>query len=198
MAFGEWLNALGSGTRTKQFFRSQELDLEGRVTGPPVLEHIEIAYRGWDGPKGEYKDSMGKYSSCVYPLDNGKPMRSCNEVEVAKLLRAHLGYEACFLTTFQIPDPWRPWTISESNAPRWLRGLDNKIHRHPYGPSDRGGMPDVVAWDPEASEPLTTAVFVECKKPREKIRKSQEQWFAAALALGIRPEACVVAIRMAS
>ncbi|CAN5122300.1 hypothetical protein BH18ACT10_BH18ACT10_07710 [soil metagenome] len=197
MAFDEWLNALGPGRRIKQPFRSNEIDVEARDTDPPVLEHVEIAYRGWDGPKGEHKDSMGKYSACVYPLDNEEPVRSCNEVEVAKLLRAHLGYEAFFLTTFHIPGPWRPWTIPERNAPRWLRGLDDKIHKHPYGLTDRGGMPDVVAWDPAASEPLTMAVFVECKKPREKIRKSQEQWFAAALALGIRPEACTVAIRTA-
>lgn len=49
MTFDGWLDALGSGTRVKQSFRSQELDLEGRTTNPPVLEHVEIVYRGWDG-----------------------------------------------------------------------------------------------------------------------------------------------------
>jgi hypothetical protein len=56
-------------------------------------------------------------------------------------------------------------------------------------------MPDVVAWDPAAVEPLRTALFVECKKPEENVRPAQESWFAAAIALCVRPESCAVAVR---
>ena len=138
---------------------------------------------------------MGKYSARVYPLDDGEPSPSCNEVEVAKLLRAHLGYEAFFYTTFFIPVHWRPWAIPESDAPRWLKDFNERVRKHPYGPTDVRGMPDVVAWDPAAGEPLHTALFVECKKPGENIRKAQEPWFAAAIALGVPPESCAVAVR---
>jgi hypothetical protein len=195
MALDGWILALGLGTRIKRPFRSRELDVKGRATEPPMLEHVEIAYRGWDGPKGEHRDSMGKFGARVYPLDDGEPVPSCNEVEVAKLLRADLGYEAFFLTTFSIPDHWHPWTIPEGDALTWLRTLDRKIREHPYGPTGSGGIPDVVAWDPDASAPLDTALFVKCKKPAQKVGKDQELWFAAAIALGVRPEACAVAVR---
>ena len=195
MAIDRWSLALGPGTRSKQPFRSNKLDVKGRATDPPVLEHVEISYRGWDGPKGEWKDSIGKYSARVYPLDGEEPVPSCNEVEVAKLLRRHLGYEAFFLTTFHIPEHWRPWTIPESYAPEWLKAFDEKVRNHPYGPTGRGGMPDVVAWDPAAGEPLRTALFVECKKPGENVKEDQEPWFAAAIALGVPTESCAVAIR---
>ena len=196
MATDKLMLALGPGKRWKDPFRSKDLDKLGRATDPPEIQYIEIAYRGWDGTKGAHKDSMGKYGARVYPLDGGEPMPNCNEVEVAKLLRAKLGYEAFFLTTFSIPDHWRPWTIPERSAPEWLKAFDREVRERPFGPRGDGGMPDVVAWNPSSISPRNTALFVECKKPRENVGKDQEPWFAAALALGVSPEACAVAVRM--
>jgi hypothetical protein len=192
-----WLSALGIGPRERRPFRSRYLEAMGRPAKPPVIEHVEIAYERWHGeildPK---RDWMGKGRGCVKPLDGAQPEPSCNEVEVAKLLRARLGYEAWFFTTWpSIPEDWRPWVSHEAAMPEWLRRLDEKIRDHPYGPAS-GGMPDVVGWDPGIPDPVESAVFVECKKPGEPVGKNQEPWVARAIALGVPPEAFAVAVRI--
>jgi hypothetical protein len=56
-------------------------------------------------------------------------------------------------------------------------------------------MPDVVGWDPGATDPARTAVFVECKGAKEGTRKKQWPWVAAAIALGVPAERFAVALR---
>jgi len=173
-----------------------------------VTAFVEMRYKQWDGHPGEWHDSMGKSMKCVYPLDRKEPFRSCNEVEVAKLLRSGLGYEAFFLTTFWIPDgsaedrpDWRPWTIKKESFPAWLRKLDYDIRRLSWWPKKTGGgpkaggMPDVVGWDPGATDPARTAVFVECKGAGEATRQDQWPWFSAAIELGVPAERFGVAYR---
>jgi len=152
---------------------------------------------------------MGKGKKCVYPLDEKVPFRSCNEIEVAKLLRSGLGYKAFFLTTFPIPDgsdnqdqpDWTPWTIKKEGLPAWLRDLDYGIRRLSCWPKKKGGtpkdggIPDVVGWDPGAADPAQTAVFVECKGPKEGTRKDQWPWFSAAIELGVPAERFGAAFR---
>jgi hypothetical protein len=192
-----WLSALGTGLRRGRPFRSRDLDANRRPAEPPVIEHVEIAYEKWHGeildPK---RDWMGKGRGCVKPLDGAKPEPSCNEVEVAKLLRQRLGYEAWFFTTWpSIPEDWRSWVGPEAAMPEWLRRLDAKIRDDPYGPVS-GGMPDVVGWDSDTPDPLKSAVFVECKKPGETVGKNQEPWVTRAIALGVPPGAFAVAVRI--
>src|SRR4051794_27388422 len=50
-------------------------------------------------------------------------------------------------------------------------------------PAKRGGMPDVVAWSEQ--EPLRSAIFVECKGPREAVGEAQEDWIWAARHAGV-------------
>ncbi len=191
---------LGTGPHEKRPFRSKALDAIGRAVEPPVIEHVEVAYERWHGeirdPKRDWMGKCGKGGGCVKPLDGARPEPSCNEVEVAKLLRARLGYEAWFFTTWpSIPEDWRPWVGSEAAMPEWLRRLDERIRDHPYGPVS-GGMPDVVGWDPGGADPLELAVFVECKKRGESVGKNQETWVSSAIALGVLPESFAVAVRI--
>jgi hypothetical protein len=44
-------------------------------------------------------------------------------------------------------------------------------------------MPDVVAWDHR--EPLESALFVECKGPREAFLEAKEEWVWAAGQAGL-------------
>jgi hypothetical protein len=187
----------------------EELPPKVRDALPAEVDaYVEIDYKQWDGPRGEWHDSMGKYGGRVDPLDGGEPVASCNEIEVAKLLRSRLGYEAFFFTTFPIPDgstpdqpDWCPWTKNEKAAPDWLRKLDDEIRSLPWWPKkasgkpEAGGMPDVVAWDPNAAKPRETAVFVECKGLTEGMRKHQSPWVAAAIELGVPADRFALALR---
>jgi hypothetical protein len=109
-----WTSALDIGPREKRPFRSEDLAVMRSAAEPPVIEHVEIAYERWSGkildPKRDWMGKCGKGGGCVKPLDGGEPEPSCNEIEVVKLLRACLGYEAYFFTNWgSIPEGWQEW-----------------------------------------------------------------------------------------
>ncbi len=57
-----------------------------------------------------------------------------------------------------------------------------------------GGMPDVVARDPDQG--LGSVLFVECKGPKEKNKEAQEDWVAAAIEDSVPALSFAVATRI--
>ena len=160
---------------------------------PALVTHFEIPYRKWDGPKLAWAEDFGKGKGQVYARDPQENPRSCNEVEVVRLLRRvreHAVWISCYRPD-QVPALGRPYAIAPEDAPGWLRALDAEIraatgHR-------QGGIPDVVAWDDV--EPLASALFVECKGATESFKEGQEDWVSAALERGLQSDQFAVAIR---
>jgi hypothetical protein len=54
-------------------------------------------------------------------------------------------------------------------------------------------MPDVVAWDD--LNPMKSALFVECKGPREAVLEAQEDWVWAATHPGLHLSQVAVSVR---
>ncbi len=162
--------------------------------GPPSLvPQIAFSFRQWDGPKLEWTEDFGKGGGQVYSLDGEEPLRSCQEVEVAKRLCAAREHAFWFsgYSVGRVPSIWRPWVSSLAEATEWLVSLDKTIREAIS--SRKGGMPDVVAWDDP--DPLGSAIFIECKGPREAFLPAQEDWVWAALRAGIRVAQIAVAVR---
>ncbi len=63
--------------------------------------------------------------------------------------------------------------------PRWLRELCRNIRRRMniVKGGDTVGIPDIVAWQPNHTDPL----FIEYKGLKDKTRPAQEEWVRAAL-----------------
>lgn len=164
-----------------------------RTREPPLVTHLEILYRQWDGPKLAWSEDFGKGRGQVYTRDGLEPERSCNEIEVAKALRSirDHAFWVCSYSPSQIPIKWRSWIIAPAETPAWLKSLDTRV-RTTTGTA-RGGIPDVVAWNDD--QPIESAIFVECKGRNESFKESQEDWLQQALALGIRLEQVFVAMR---
>jgi hypothetical protein len=115
------------------------LDGLGRPLG--VLK-VPTTTRGYERLL-RWAEGFGKASGQIYSLDGGVPQRSCNEVEVAKLLRA-VRPEAYWISGFapsQIPDSWRLWVLSPAEAPAWHKEFDRRLRPRISAP--RGRMPDV-------------------------------------------------------
>lgn len=187
----DWLKAL-PGTKYEAPFAAPER-IRDSLSPSPVVVHVEISYRQWDGPIGQWAEHFGKGRQQVYPLVGTDPIRSCNEVEIAKLLRA-AGRSAYWVSCYnpsKVPDIWRPYTLAPEAMPDWLQQIDGKIRARTGHP--KGGIPDVVSWD--VSDPRGTVVFVECKGPKEKIKAKQEDWVCAAVEQGLEVERFAVAIR---
>jgi hypothetical protein len=160
----------------------------------PLVEHLELLYKQWDGPPLSFAEDFGKKGGQVYSRDGADPLRSCNEVEVAKRLR-QVRDHAVWISSYspsQIPSLWRPWTSGPSEAPSWLLELDREIRALTSRAS--GGIPDVVAWNNDNAR--ATALFVECKGLKETFKESQEDWVAAAIDCGIRSSQIAVAVRL--
>ena len=135
----------------------------------PVVLHLDVPYRQWDGPPLPFAEDIGKKGGQVYSRDGAEPQRTCNEVEVAKrlrLARAHAYWFSAYQPG-QIPAIWRPWTRAPSEAPAWFLELDAAIRTATRRAT--GGNPDVVAWDDDT--PLGTALFVECKGAKESFKE---------------------------
>jgi VRR-NUC domain len=164
------------------------------VGAPVVVEHVAFAFRSWDEEIGAWHEHFGKRRGQAYSLDGTDPLRSCNEVEVAKKLRA-VHQHAYWFSQYQptlVPESWRPWVRSlGTHAPAWLIDLDHRVR--PVMRSPRGGMPDVVAWNDV--EPLASAVFVECKGLKEPFLEAQEDWVAAAVPSGVGRDQLAVSVR---
>jgi hypothetical protein len=189
-----WIDALGPGRRTVVPFEARKSKTTRRVP-PAGISQIEITYRGCDGPIGPWREHFGKGRGQVYPLDGMPPEPSCNEIEVVKLLR-RVKQEAFWVSCYSpslIPPAWRPWVLAFQEMPPWLKELDRPIRRQIA--SKNGGIPDVVAWDLE--RPRESAVFVECKGPKEAIGENQEAWVSGAIAEGLSPRQVAVAVRIA-
>jgi hypothetical protein len=164
-----------------------------RLADPRKVEHVQLPFRQWDGHIGPWKEHFGKGRAQVYPLLGSKPKWSCNEVEVAKILqqiRDHAFWFSAF-NTAKMPKIWRPWVRSMDELPIWLAELDSAIRVKTT--SRYGGVPDVVAWNED--HPLRSALFVECKGPKEKFKESQEDWMSAAFAKGLKVTQIAVSVR---
>jgi hypothetical protein len=189
----KWLEALGHVDKELLPFIAYERKHE-RVGQTPRIWHVAIRYHQWDGPRLPWSEDFGKASGQVYSLDGGVPQRSCNEVEVAKLLRM-VRPEAYWISGFapsKMPALWRPWVLDPAEAPAWLKEFDQRLRPRISAP--RGGMPDVVAWAPDRE--LESVLFVECKGPKEKNKEAQEDWVAAALTEGVPASNFAAAIRV--
>ena len=130
----------------------------------------------------------------MHSLDATAPLRSCNEVEAAKRLRKARDHAFWFsgYNPAVIPEVWRPWVRSlQGEAPEWLVSLDLRIRQRIR--SRKGGMPDVLAWNDV--EPLRSALFIECKGPKERIDEAQEDWVWAARRAGVRLSQIAVSLR---
>jgi hypothetical protein len=75
--------------------------------------------------------------------------------------------------------------------PEWLKSLDSAIRA--VTKADKGGMPDVIGWNQAAA--LETALFVECKGPKERIRQCQKDWISAAFMSGVQPSQVAISLR---
>jgi hypothetical protein len=173
-----------------------------RAPGTPTkVEHIELDLVQWDGPIGDWKEHYGKGEGQVRSLHGTEPLRSCNEVEVAKQLmdvRDHAYWFSGFgIST--LPEIWKPWARGFRDAPDWLTSLDARVQKRIVAtgidatrrkPGD--GMPDVVAWDD--SDPLSSALFIECKGG-EAFGQSQEDWVWGARRAGVRVAQLAVSLR---
>jgi VRR-NUC domain-containing protein len=117
---------------------------------------------------------------------------SCQEVEVAKRLRAARDQAFWFsgYNPARVPAIWRPWVSSLGDAPDWLVSLDTTIRQRIS--SRKGGMPDVVAWND--LDPLGSAIFIECKGRGEPFLAAQEDWAWAALGAGVGLTQIAVAV----
>jgi hypothetical protein len=165
-----------------------------RPADAPMIAHLDLPYRQWDGPRLPWKEDFGKAGGQVYSRDGDAPVRSCNEVEVAKRLRRvreHAYWISCYRAD-QIPAIWRAWARSPGEAPQWLLEIDRAI-RVRIG-STSGGIPDVVAWNDD--EPVRSALLVECKGAKESFKEGQEDWVTAALQVGLSRTQFAVAVRM--
>jgi VRR-NUC domain len=137
-----------------------------------AVAHIEFALRRWDGPVGDWSEHFGKRRGQVHSLDGTAPLRSCQEVEVAKRLRKvrDRAYWFSAYAPARVPATWRQ-RIS----------------------SPKGGMPDVVAWND--GDPLGSAIFIECKGRVESFGEAQEDWVWAACRAGVRVTQIAVSVR---
>jgi hypothetical protein len=120
-----------------------------------------------------------------------EPLRSCNEIEIAKILR-RVREHAFWVTAFdakRLPSMWRDWVLPIRNVP--LRRIDDAA-RERVG-SRRGGIPDVVAWNTNDSK--RSALFVECKGAKERFDQAQEDWLWTVTRHGLSESQCSVSVR---
>ncbi len=188
----DWVSETGGRSLGRIRFAAQ-----GRKHRPYVpphsFEQVQFPFRRWDGLIGPWAEHFGKGRGQVHSLDQKAPLRSCNEVEVAKILRRirqHAFWVSAYNTT-RMPAIWRLWVRSMAELPPWLRRLDTAIRARIR--SESGGMPDVVAWNDKDS--LRSALFVECKGPTEAFREAQEDWLWGALESGVRVGQIAVSVR---
>jgi len=188
----DWIKAIGARSLGKRPFAARRRRLPALAPAHQV-EHVEFPFKRWDGAVGEWREHFGKGRGQVYSLDGRPPLRSCNEIEVAKVLRSVRDYAFWFSGyPGAIPKPWRQWVQTfGADSPSWLASLDREVRLRIH--SKRGGMPDVVAWNED--DPLASAIFVECKGRRESITEAQEDWVSAAQRAGIRPVQVAVSVR---
>jgi hypothetical protein len=164
-----------------------------RLGTPRSVAHVRLPYLRWDGDVGPWSDHFGKGHAQVRSLDGSPPLRSCNEVEVTKILRRQREH-AFWVTAFpptRVPEIWRDWVLPFAHVPPWLRRIDDAARKYMAAP--RGGIPDVVAWN--TSDPKKSALFVECKGPKEGFSEAQEDWLCLAIRGGLLEQQFAVSVR---
>ena len=188
----DWASSTGARSLGRLRFAAHERK-HPSYAPPRSLEHLQFPFRRWDGAIGPWEEHFGKGRGQVYALDHTDPLRSYNEVEVAKVLcrlRQHAFWVSAFNTT-RMPALWRPWVLSMAKLPPWLDCLDTAIRGRIR--AKKGGMPDVVAWNDE--EPLRSALFVECKGRKEGVKEAQEDWVWGALESEVGEAQIAVSVR---
>jgi len=186
--------ALNHGVRSMGRFPFAALRRRKPRLGPPCkIDHLQFPFRQWDGPIGIWAEHFGKGRGQVYSLDRSEPLRSCNEVEVAKILRQvrRHAFWVCSFDTSRMPTIWRSWVLSMNELPPWLARIDTSVRLRIS--SRKGGMPDVVAWND--GNPVRSALFVECKGANEGFKEAQEDWLYIALGNGLKEEQFDVSVR---
>ncbi len=194
MALGTCTDLVEARLLGERSFAAKRPRKTPELGSPVAVAHLEFSLQRWDQPIGAWKEHFGKGKGQVYSLDGTEPLRSCNEVEVAKRLRTIRDHAYWFseYNPTSVPPIWQPWVRSlTGRVPNWLASLDTTTRRHV--PSRRGGMPDVVAWND--NEPLGSALFVECKGPREAVGEAQEDWVWAARHAGVHRSQIAVSLR---
>jgi hypothetical protein len=148
----EWMGIVGATSIGLRPFAARKRD-RPRFVRARGIEHVQFEFQRWEGPIGPWHEHFGKGRGQVRSLDGTEPLRSCNEVEVAKRLRTVRDHAFWFsgFGTRHIPEIWRPWLreCSRSAMPDWLAALDETIRARIA--SQAGGMPDVVAWNDRQS-----------------------------------------------
>lgn len=160
----------------------------------PGLLNVEISYKNWDKRIGNWSDHFGKGKSQVYSLDGKEPVRSCNEIEIVKLLR-NAGFNSFWISTYNpkvIPGLWQPWVLSFKNMPIWLSEFDSRFRNKLS--SKKGGIPDVIAWRPDSG--LHSCIMIECKGKKEGLTTNQIRWLKLAFSNGFSPDQFGIAIRI--
>lgn len=179
-------------SETRLPFLAGSRKIPARTPAPNVL-HFSIRYKQWDGPPLPFAEDFGKKGKQVYSREGDEPVRSCNEIEVAKRLR-RIRDHAFWISSYspsQIPTLWRPWARGPKELPGWLLTLDSNIRAITHRLT--GGIPDVVAWN--NGDSANSALFVECKGLREPFKEGQQDWVAAALELRVDDQQIAVAVR---
>lgn len=171
----DWIKAIGARSLGKRPFVARRRRLPALAPAHQV-EHVEFPFKRWDGAVGEWREHFGKGRGQVHSLDGKAPLRSCNEIEVAKALRSvrDCAFWVSGYSPGAIPKPWRQWVRTfGAESPSWLASLDREVRLRIH--SKRGGMPDVVAWNED--DPLASAIFVECKGPRNRSLRRRRTGF---------------------
>jgi hypothetical protein len=83
----DWIEIIGA-RRTGESLLAAKTRKSPSHGPPSTVAQIEFDLRRWDGPVGDWSEHFGKAGKQVHSLDGGEPLRSCQEVEVAKRLRA--------------------------------------------------------------------------------------------------------------
>jgi len=110
---------------------------------------------------------------------------SLAEVEIVKRLR-QAGWEAAWLDSFgRAPQRWRSWTMTLDDLADQVRSRLALIESAPANAGRAAaGRPDVAAWRGR------DVVFLELKRPGDRLAPSQRDW--AERALSISPDAYAV------
>lgn len=198
----EWLSQIGARQLGVRTITPPEAHRDGGSKRAITVSEIElVGIRLWTGTPVPKPESYGKGACVLHSLRGTTPEPSCHEVELADAIRG-VRDEAYWFTPggfYEFPERWRPWARSIPRRtvkvlpkpPGWLVDLDHKARAFVSVPI--GGIPDVIAWN--ESDPVGTAIFVECKGAAEPFREGQEDWMWAASQFGVGPAQLAISIR---
>ena len=179
-----WINRIGARTLGERALAAPPAQRTTPPGGAPCLvTEIKLSgIRPWGGPEVSRRESFGKRRGQVHFVRDTTPEPSCHEVELAEAMRAvrddaywfspgGFGGDPAPLASVGTLDA-REGGPGPGSCARLLADLNRSIRALIAAP--HGGTPDVIAWD--EVEPLSTAIFVECKGATEPFKQSQEDW----------------------